>query len=175
MELVNQQGKFRPLLWMGSVSAALAVASFDALSHFKTTNTDFGCHNICAIDGCELPIELAPKKLRTCADPVHQEIERKKKAQGNAAFVLKDHWKNAQVLYGKETPVAVSGEHVDVEDEVEWFEVNGTAVEIFNEQNPGLVGIVEDLNPCSKKSLDDNRKLKMQLLRRRTHNEETLV
>ena len=41
MELINQQGKFRPLLWMGSVSAALAVASFDALSHFKTTNTDF--------------------------------------------------------------------------------------------------------------------------------------
>ena len=112
--------------------------------------------------------------MRTCADPVHQEIERKKKAHGNAAFVLKDHWKNAQVLYGKETPVAVSGEHIDVEDEVEWFEVNGTAVENFNEQNPGLVGIVEDLNPCSKKSLDGNCKLKMQLLRR-THNEETLV
>jgi len=110
-----------------------------------------------------------------CADPVHQEIERKKKAWGNAAFVLMDCWKNAQVLYGEETPVAVTGEHVDVEDEVEWFEVNGTAVEIFNKQNPGLVGIVEDLNPCSKKSLDGNHKLKMQLLRRRTHNEETLV
>jgi len=110
-----------------------------------------------------------------CADPVHQQIERKKKAWGNAAFVLKDHWKNAQVLYGEETPVAVTGEHVDVEDEVEWFEVNGTAVEIFNEQNPGSVSVVEDLNPCSKKSLDGNRKLKMQLSRRRTHNEETLV
>jgi hypothetical protein len=113
--------------------------------------------------------------LRTCADPVHQEIERKKKARGNAAFVLKDRWKNAQVLYGEETPVTVTGEHVDVEDDVEWFEVNGTAVEIFNEQNPGSVGVVEDLDPCSKKSLDGNRKLKTQLSRRRTHNEETLV
>ncbi|EDR05355.1 uncharacterized protein LACBIDRAFT_329773 [Laccaria bicolor S238N-H82] len=169
-ELINQQGKFRPLLRMASVLAAPAVESFNALSHFKTTNTDFVPH-ISAI----LPVELIPKKLRTCADPIHQEIERKKKARGNAAFVLKDCWKNAQVLYGEETPVAVTGEHIDVEDEVEWFEVNGTAVEIFNEQNPGLVGVVEDLDPCSKKSLDGNRKLKTQLSRRRTHNEETLV
>lgn len=160
---------------MGSVLAAPAVAYFGALSHFKTTNTDFGCHNICAIDGCELPIELTPKKLKTCADLIHQEIERKKKAWGNAAFVLKDHWKNAQVLYGEETPVTLIGERLDVEDEVEWFKVNGTVIEIFNGQNPGSVGVVEELHPCSKKSLDGNHKVKTQLSRRRTHNEQTLV
>ncbi|EDQ99871.1 uncharacterized protein LACBIDRAFT_334609 [Laccaria bicolor S238N-H82] len=169
-ELINQQGKFRPLLQMASVLAAPAVESFDALSHFKTTNTDFVPH-ISAI----IIFALLMAKLRTCADPIHQEIERKKKACRNAAFVLKDHWKNAQVLYGEETPVAVTGEHIDVEDEVEWFEVNGMAVEIFNKQNPGSVGVVEDLDPCSTKSLDGNRKLKTQLSRRRTHNEETLV
>lgn len=136
--------------------------------------THFSRHDICAIDGCELPIQLTPKKLKTCTDPIHQEIERKKKARGNAAFILKDRWKDAQALYGEGIPTSAE-EHVDVEDEVEWFEVNGTNVEIFNEKNPGSVGVVDDPDPCSKKSMDGNRKFKTQLSRRRTHNEETLV
>ncbi|KAF8059881.1 hypothetical protein FPV67DRAFT_1453519 [Lyophyllum atratum] len=75
-------------------------------------------------------------------------------------------------------PTSAEPGRVDVEEEVEWFEIDGDAVRILNAEDPGSVGVVDDLaveEPCPSKSPTGNTKLKAHFGRQRTHNEQTLV
>ncbi|KAF8811761.1 hypothetical protein BYT27DRAFT_7231609 [Phlegmacium glaucopus] len=133
----------------------------------------FDQHEICAVIGCNHPVS---DESKTCSDRFHREMEKKNKERGTAAFTLKERLKHAQISHPQDS-LTIS-EHIpahDVQEHVEWFEINQNRVDIFNEKNPGSVGVVEDSDPCSTKSAVGNRKFKAQFGRRRTHNEQTLV
>ena len=90
-------------------------------------------------------------------------------------FTLKSRLQRAQA--SSETVVVAQEQGDDLQEDEEWFEVNGNNIKIFNEPNPGSIGVVDPVEvPCpSKKSDTGNKKIKAQFGRRRTHNEQTLV
>ncbi|KAF8075121.1 hypothetical protein FPV67DRAFT_1575453, partial [Lyophyllum atratum] len=140
-------------------------------------------HQICAVTGCDQPVHLGSK---ACAIPEHAEMERLHYEKGTAAFILKERLQRQRVNHPNDSmadtgPVAES-EGDDVEENVEWFEMQDGRVRVHNERNPGSVGVVDDGGeaeedvPCEAvKSPTGNKKFKAQFGRRRTHNEQTLV
>lgn len=143
-------------------------------NHHRFCLTHFPQHSVCAVNGCSLPVV---EKMKTCSTPAHQAMEKMNKARGKAAFTLKDRLKHAQ---GTEAiPMSEElQEAQDLEEAVQWFEVEGDCVQLFDAGDPGSVGVVDDINepdPCPSKSDMGNKKIKAQFGRRRTHNEQTLV
>lgn len=105
-------------------------------------------------------------------------MEKMNKAHGKAAFTLKDRYKHAQVSHPTEAIPASDEpqEGPELEENIQWFEVEGDQIRLFNNNDPGSVGVVDDVNePCPSKSDTGNKKIKAQFGRRRTHNEQTLV
>lgn len=96
-------------------------------------------------------------------------------ARGKALFTLKARLQRAQA--SDETVRVAEERDDDLQEDEEWFEVDGDNVKIFNEPNPGSIGVVDHVEvPCPSKKLDTgNKKIKAQFGRRRTHNEQTLV
>jgi hypothetical protein len=105
--------------------------------------------NICAIVDCEQPITAGK---RTCADPLHQDVERIHTERGQAQFQLKERLKRARVAHPNDT-LATEAMPEDDEDEEE-FDVPATP------ENPG--------GPKLKK-------VRAQFGRKRTHNEQIIV
>jgi CxC6 like cysteine cluster associated with KDZ transposases len=130
-------------------------------------------NNICAIIDCQQP---ARRGSKTCTLPEHQAMEQKYYERGQAAFTLTQRLQRHRALHLDDTATGPG----DVEEEVEWFEVNENhQVSIFTADNPGSVGVSDEvaavMDPCDSKSPTGNRKLKACFGRRRTHNEQTLV
>ncbi|THU87679.1 hypothetical protein K435DRAFT_821866 [Dendrothele bispora CBS 962.96] len=114
---------------------------------------------ICAVKSCE---QATVKGRKTCANPVHQEMENKHHARGEAFFALgaRARKQNQQ----------------DVEDDNEWFEVDGNQVQVFSHPNAGSTGQPDTVPiPCDTKSEEGNRKHTALFSRSRTHNEQILV
>ena len=107
-------------------------------------------HNtICSVVGCDSPIATGS---RMCSDPSHQEVERIHRERGQARFQLKERLQRAFVAHPNDALAEeTSPDIADVEDEVEDFEVGGS------EQN-------------GKKE-----RIRAQMGRRRTHNEQIIV
>jgi hypothetical protein len=118
---------------------------------------------------------------KSCSLLEHQEMEKLNTARGKALFTLKARLQRAQPEAPNETVLVAEDSEQgddDLQEDEEWFEVDGNNVKIFNEPNPGSIGVVDSNHvevPCpSKKSDTGNKKIKAQFGRRRTHNEQTL-
>jgi hypothetical protein len=142
-------------------------------------------HRICAIVKCDQPVSEsanATVRSKTCANSEHKKIEAKNKERGASNFILKERFRQTQLSHPV-NPMEVDNEiqHAeDVEDEVEWYEVNQSGkVSVHSKLNPGTVGAEDDamepVVPCPSKPATGNRTIKAQFGRRRTHNEQTLV
>ena len=111
-------------------------------------------------------------------------MEKLNKERGQAAFTLKHRLQHAQVSHPTNsmptTSQPLDSHGGDLEEDIEWFEVEGEGVHIFHANNPGSVGVLDNMissegDPCPSKSGTGNRKVKAQFGRCRTHNEQTLV
>ena len=87
---------------------------------------------------------------------------------GKAAFTMMQWLQHAWVFHPTE---AISTSDIpaginNLKEHIEWFEVNGGHVEIFNERNPGSVSVTDNTDeqdPCpSTKNKARNRKIKAQ-------------
>ncbi|KAJ7089594.1 hypothetical protein C8R44DRAFT_892286 [Mycena epipterygia] len=108
--------------------------------------------NICSIVGCNSPV--IPGK-KSCSDEQHTKMERLHFERGRAAFTLRDRLQRHRLNHPS-VETAIDEE----DDGVEWFDVDGEAVNIQREQDPGSIG-VDDNTPCeSSKSDTGNRKYK---------------
>ncbi|KAJ3500906.1 hypothetical protein NMY22_g19105 [Coprinellus aureogranulatus] len=141
----------------------------------------FDQHYICAVEGCERPVRTAQtthldgtvkeKQMKTCDNPVHADIEKRKSERSTGSFLLRTRLQHANI----------SGQAAsqDVEEEVETYELDEHGNVILEvHQNPGSIGTSEfDEDPdCpSKKAEGGNTKFKAKLNRIRTHNEQTAV
>jgi hypothetical protein len=147
-------------------------------------------HLQCAIVGCSLPVvqlskavdgKVTSRNMKTCSDPVHQEMERLNAEQSKANFQLSQKLMRQKVSH----PTDAMAEKrlldlVDLEDTEEWFEVDSVdgQVRMFTVNNPGATGELDPSvpqAPCPSKSEGGNRKIKAQFGRRRTHNEQLIV
>jgi hypothetical protein len=145
-------------------------------------------HMICAIVGCSQPVvefdktikgKVTISKMKTCSDPVHQEMERLNQEQSKANFQLSQKLMRQKVAHPNDALAEKRlADLVDLEDAEEWFEVdpNGGEVQLFTVNNPGATGELETLSqPCPTHPETGNRKIKAQFGRRRTHNEQVIV
>jgi len=105
----------------------------------------------------------------------------KNKERGASNFILKERFRQTQLSHPVDpTEVHEIQRADDVEDDVEWYEVNDSSgkVSVHSKLNPGTVGAEDDAMepiPCPSKPATGNRAIKAQFGRRRTHNEQTLV
>ena len=109
-------------------------------------------HNECAVRTCSDPVIPGSKM---CSDPQHRKMESLNKSCSEAPFQLAKRMQRLQVSHPNnsmledisESPAA---EPDDLEENIEWFEVEGNDdddVRIYNEHNPGGIGtedVVED-------------------------------
>ena len=111
-------------------------------------------------------------------------MEALSKAKGKSAFALKDRLQRQRVANPNEAiSVSPNPSSVidDVEENEEWFTVDGDTVGHHFKKNTGCVGVSDEVANaaesliCGTKSDKGNRRLKAQFGRRRTHNEQTLV
>jgi hypothetical protein len=132
-------------------------------------------HLQCAIIGCSLPVvrlsktvdgKVISSNMKTCSDPVHQEMERLNTEQSKANFQLSQKLMQQKVTH----PMDSMAERrlvdlADLEDVDEWFEVEDGSVHMFTVNNPGATGEL-DLSvpqaPCPSKPDTGNRKIKAQ-------------
>ena len=106
---------------------------------------------ICAVVGCDSPIAT---DSRMCSEPAHKEVERIHRERGQARFQLKERLQHALVAHPNDSDVITketSTDIADVEEEVADFEIDSS------ERN-------------GKKE-----RIRAQLGRRRTHNEQIIV
>ena len=91
---------------------------------------------------------------KSCSLPEHQEIEKLNTAHGKALSTLKARLQCAQAL--NETVIVTKEQGDDLQEDEEWFEVNGDSVKIFNEPNPSSIGVVDHHVevPCPSKKSD---------------------
>ncbi|THV06826.1 hypothetical protein K435DRAFT_644489 [Dendrothele bispora CBS 962.96] len=123
-------------------------------------------YNICAVNGCD---RLVVPGCKTCSDVVHQDMEKKYTARGQAFFTLQDRYRKAN--------------QQDPDDDDQWYELVDNQVKMFTTPNSGSIGQPDDPNAitypttptCDSKSEEGNKKLKAQFGRRRTHNKQILV
>lgn len=124
--------------------------------------THYFHHDICAIVGCS---DVVIKGTKTCSNTIHQGMEEKNRARGKAAFTLKERLQHAQILNATEAIPTSSDEHIEqhgLEEHIEWFEVEGENVRIFNTKDPGSVGVLDDVGePCPSKSATGNNSKKI--------------
>lgn len=123
---------------------------------------------------------------KTCADPQHKQMEAQNKEQSASTFILKEHFKKAQIahpteFFSQETEAGRTADLPELEEHQEWFDIEDSGqIIIQNEPDPGTIGVGDDLpstpdNPCPSKAANGNRIVKAQFGRRRTHNKQTLV
>lgn len=131
----------------------------------------FNQHDICAITICNRPVMAG---RRACDLPAHQKMEQLHFQRGQAAFTLKDRLQRYRVAHPN-SAVADDVTVDDLEENIEWFEIEGEHVEVYNVHNPGSVGELDDELCEASKSETGNHQIKAWFHRRRTHNELTLV
>ena len=105
-------------------------------------------NTICAVVGCNSPIMT---DSRMCSQPAHQEVERVHRERGQARFQLKERLQHALVAHPNDAIAEEGTDVADVDGEVEDFEIGG-----------------------SEQSAKKER-IRAQLGRRRTHNEQIIV
>jgi len=104
---------------------------------------------ICSVVGCD---SLVATGSRMCSEPAHQEVEQIHRERGQARFQLKERLQHALVAHPNDAIAEeTSADAADVEGEVEDFEIGGS------ERN-------------GKKE-----RIRAQLGRQRTHNEQIIV
>ena len=145
--------------------------------------THFNMHQICAIQGCGLPV--LGENSKTCGDPTHKQAEAKNKEKGASMFILKERFRSWQPLLHPLESLPTKSESAPQQDlnnnndDMEWFELDMSGnIALHSQPNPGTVGVSEDtvvMEPCPSKPVTGNRVIKAQFGRRRTHNEQTLV
>jgi hypothetical protein len=154
------------------------------LEHFQK-------HNICAVEACD---KYVREGFKTCSNPVHEKMERQYREVGTASFTLTERLQRAKTSQPQDSLTTHTDaihsedgegndvEGNDVEESINSFEISGEEVRIVGvKAKVGTVGRADDsVDPQSeeceaKKSAAGNRRLKAQLGRRRTHNEQTLV
>jgi hypothetical protein len=147
-------------------------------------------HLQCAIVGCSSPVvkcsgnvggKVVSRHMKTCADPIHHEMERLNTEQSKANFQLSQKLMRQKVTH----PTDAMAEKrlvdlIDLEDAEEWFEVDPVdgQVQMFSMNNPGATGELDPSVPqasCPSKLATGNQKIKAQFGRRRTHNEQVIV
>jgi hypothetical protein len=147
-------------------------------------------HLQCAVVGCSAAVvenfrlvdgKETSARMKTCSDPVHQEMERLNSEQSKANFQLSRKLMRQNVAHPND---ALSERKlidlVDLEDSEEWFEIDPEdgQVRMFTVNNPGATGELDmpmPQDPCPSKPETGNRKMKAQFGRRRTHNEQVIV
>ncbi|KAJ6566097.1 hypothetical protein B0H19DRAFT_940510, partial [Mycena capillaripes] len=138
----------------------------------------FGLHSVCAVDECN---NLVAPGAKTCTIAAHAKMEKLHQERGKAAFTLKERLQKHRMTHPNTTTIGLeesaNGDLQDVEDDIETFEVDGMGgVRLHTEKHPGSIGVVDTPDECeAKKAETGNKKFKIQLGRRRTHNEQTLV
>jgi hypothetical protein len=135
----------------------------------------FHMHGICAIVKCDQPVSESANGTvgtKTCANPEHKKIEVKNKERGASNFILKERFRQTQLSHPV-NPMEVDeiqrASHgvEDVEDDVEWYEVNQSGkVSVHSKLIPGTVGVEDDamepVVPCPSKPATGNRAIKAQ-------------
>jgi len=114
-------------------------------NHFCVTH--FHKHSECAVCTCSDPIVPGSKM---CANPQHRKMESLNKARSEAPFQIAKQMQRIHVSHPNDAMLEeISEEDVDdLEENVEWFEAEGTDeehVRIYNEHNPGGIGM-EDVD-----------------------------
>ena len=101
-------------------------------------------------------------------------------AKSKSAFSLTERLLRHCVAYPKDATSHESESHPDgtscddLEENDEWFMVDGVQVNHHFKRNEGCVGVGDEVS-CPTKSDRGNRELRAQFGRRCTHNEQTLV
>ena len=142
----------------------------------------------CAISSCSHPVvqhsktvdgRLVRTTMKTCDDPMHQEMEWLNKEQSKANFQLSQKLMRHNVSHLND---AMAKKHlidlVDLEDTKEWFEVEDGRVCMFTINNPGATGELDasvSVVACPLKPNSGNKKIKAQFGCQRTHNEQVIV
>jgi hypothetical protein len=133
----------------------------------------------CAVSGCSHPVvqhsktvdgKLVTTTMKTCDDPVHQEMERLNKEQSKANFQLSQKLMRQNVSHPNDAMAEKRLiDLVDLEDTEEWFEVEDGQVRMFTINNPGATGELDAsvaVAACPSKPNSGNRKLKVRFGRR---------
>jgi CxC6 like cysteine cluster associated with KDZ transposases len=144
----------------------------------------------CAVVGCSLPVvklsktidgKVTSSNMKTCSDPVHQEMERLNSEQSRANFQLSRRLMRQNVTHPTDAMANKrSADLCDLEDAEEWYEVDPDdgQVQMFTVNDPVATGELDPAvpqAPCPSKPDTGNRKIKAQFGRRRTHNEQVIV
>jgi len=149
-------------------------------------------HLQCAVVGCDEAVvqntvtvdeKVVTTRMKTCPDPIHQEMERLNSEQSKANFQLSQKLMRQKVTHPNDALADKKvADLVDLEDAEEWFEVDleDRRVRMFTLNDPGATGeldasVPSHQDPCPSKPETGNRKLKAQFGRRRTHNEQVIV
>ena len=157
---------------------------------FCATHTHL--HLQCAVVGCTAAVVESTKlvkgkeihtMMKTCSDPMHQEMEHLNSEQSKANFQLSQKLMRQKVAHPNDAMAEKRLiDLVDLEDAEEWFEVDPEdgRVRMFTINNPGATGeldisVLLAQDPCPSKAETGNRKIKAQFGRRRTHNEQLIV
>ena len=106
--------------------------------------THFDKHNECAVRTCFDPVVSGSKM---CTNPQHRKMESLNKARSEAPFQIAKRMQRLQVSHPNNSmleEIHKSPEEADdLEENIEWFEVEGDReedVQMYNEHNPGGIG-----------------------------------
>ena len=107
--------------------------------------THFDKHKECAVRTCSDPVVPGSKM---CANPQHRKMESLNKARGEAPFQIAKRMQRLRVSHPNNSMLEDISEFPeeevdDLEENIEWFEVEGDHeedVQMYNEHNPGGIG-----------------------------------
>lgn len=132
---------------------------------------------VCSIVDCDAA--AVPGK-KACNDPQHVEVERLHYERGRAAFTLRDRLHKHRLAHLNDQvlePTAEEGNDGEEENDgdEEWFVLEeGGEVRIQRNDNPGSIGVDDEILCEASKAGPGTRKCKALFSGARTHNEQIL-